>query len=66
MNSRRFIYSITSSASASSLSGTVTPSVRRLEIDNEIEFRWLFNRNVGRFRTPDDFVDVKRGSLVKR
>ena len=59
--STRRPYSITSSARASSVGGTVKPSaLRGLEIENQFEPRRLLHRQIGRLGTFQDFVDVGR------
>src|SRR5205085_2614960 len=35
-----------------------TDLLRRLEIDRQLEFRWLLHRQLGRFRSFQDLVDV--------
>ena len=52
-------YSITSSARASGAGGTVRPSALAVfEIDDQLERRWLFDRQVHRFRAFQDLLDV--------
>src|SRR5262245_16249473 len=58
-SSRTLFHSITSSACASNVGGTVRPSAFAVnQIDDEIEFGRLLDRQVGRLRAAQDLVDI--------
>jgi len=59
-------YSITSSASASSLSGTVRPSVSTvLRFDHQLELGWQHNRQIGRFSTFKNPTGVDASLVIR-
>ena len=64
MNSRRS-HSITSSARASSVGGTVEAErLGGLEVDDQFEFGRRLHRQVGRLLALEDAVDVAGGAPV--
>jgi hypothetical protein len=53
------LYSITSSARASSEGDMLSPKrLRGLEIDDQLEFRWLLNWKTAGFTASQDTIDV--------
>jgi hypothetical protein len=61
MNSRRLIYSITSSAMASSDGGTVRP-LCGLEVYNHLELGRKLHREIARLRAAQDAIDICGGA----
>jgi hypothetical protein len=57
-------YSITSSARASSLSGTAE-RLRGLQVENQLDFHRLLDREVGRFGAPENFPGENADPVVR-
>ena len=59
------LHSITSSARASRVSGTVDAErLRGLEVDDQLVLGWLLHRKIGRLLTLENAIDVA-GRLLK-
>jgi hypothetical protein len=58
-------HSIPSSASASSVGGTLRPSARGLEVDHQVELGWLLDRKVGWLRTLKDSFNVGSSPTIQ-